>query len=99
MKIKPERLAEFLEKRENFVKETRNFPGNLRFDLHQDPNDDHHFWAYEIWDSIPQLQAYAGSQLNIDAADLYGNGVEFFNDRQLIPFDVNEGENEKKGED
>ena len=51
MKIKPERLSEFLEKRDHFVTETRKHPGCIRFDLHVDPDDDHHFWAYEIWDS------------------------------------------------
>ncbi len=51
IRIKPERLAEFLDVfRINFDGTSRE-PGNLRFDVLQDPNDDTHFVIYEVFES------------------------------------------------
>ena len=51
IRIKPEQIGEFLDVfRVNFEGTSRE-PGNVRFDVLQDPNDDTHFVIYEIFES------------------------------------------------
>ena len=49
IRIKPGRVAEFLDVfRDNF-EGTRAEPGNIRFDVLQDPEDENHFVIYEAF--------------------------------------------------
>ena len=51
IRVKPGRVADFLDVfRVNF-EGTRTEPGNHRFDVLQDAKDDHHFVIYEAFDS------------------------------------------------
>ena len=48
--VSPGRLGEWEDVFcERYLKGTRAEPGNLRFDICRDPNDDHVFWMYAIY--------------------------------------------------
>ena len=51
IRIKPGRVEEFLEVFRINFDGTRAEPGNYRFDVLQDPEDDHHFVIYEAFES------------------------------------------------
>ncbi len=58
IRIKPGRIAEFLKVfRENFDG-TRQEPGNYRFDVLQDPDDEHHFVIYEAFEDKAAVDAH-----------------------------------------
>ncbi|PIE07239.1 MAG: antibiotic biosynthesis monooxygenase [Rhodobacterales bacterium] len=58
IRIKPGRRAEFFEVfRDNFDG-TRAEPGNYRFDVLQDPDDDHHFVIYEAFADEAAVEAH-----------------------------------------
>ena len=57
IRIKPGRVNEFLDVfRVNF-EGTRNEPGNFRFDVLQDPDDENHFVIYEVFESEAAVDA------------------------------------------
>lgn len=51
IRVKPGRVADFLEVFRINFEGTRREPGNYRFDVLQDANDDHHFVIYECFTS------------------------------------------------
>jgi autoinducer 2-degrading protein len=58
IRIKPGRINDFLDVfRVNF-EGTRAEPGNYRFDVLQDPEDDHHFVIYEAFESEAALDEH-----------------------------------------
>ncbi len=58
IRVRPGRIADFLEVfRVNFDG-TRAEPGNHRFDVLQDVEDDHHFVIYEAFDSAAAVDAH-----------------------------------------
>ena len=58
IRIKPGMVPRFLDVfRENF-EGTRAEPGNYRFDVLQDPEDDHHFVIYEAFEDEAAVDAH-----------------------------------------
>lgn len=51
IRIKPGRIDDFLKVFKVNFDGTRAEPGNLRFDVLQDPEDEHHFVVYEAFES------------------------------------------------
>lgn len=51
IRIKPGRVADFLEVFRINYEGTRAEPGNVRFDVLQDPDDENHFVIYEVFKS------------------------------------------------
>jgi autoinducer 2-degrading protein len=51
IRVKPDKISEFLDVfRVNFEGTSRE-PGNFRFDVLQDPEDDTHYVIYEVFDT------------------------------------------------
>ncbi len=58
IRIKPGKVAEFFDVfKENFDG-TRNEPGNYRFDVLQDPEDENHFVIYEAFEDEAAVDAH-----------------------------------------
>lgn len=51
IRVKPGQTEEFLEAFRINYEGTTAEPGNFRFDVLQDPEDDHHFVIYEVFES------------------------------------------------
>ncbi len=58
IRIKPNRIDEFLEVFRGNFEGTRNEPGNYRFDVLQDPQDAHHFVIYEAFEDEAAVDAH-----------------------------------------
>ncbi len=58
IRIKPGRVGEFLEVFRGNFEGTRKEPGNFRFDVLQDPEDEHHFVIYEAFENEAALDAH-----------------------------------------
>lgn len=58
IKVKPGHLEEFLEAFRINYEGTRREPGNLRFDVLCDPEDEHRFLVYEVFKSPEALDAH-----------------------------------------
>ncbi|RUT28859.1 autoinducer-2 (AI-2) modifying protein LsrG [Arsenicitalea aurantiaca] len=59
--VKPGHLEEFLDAFRVNYEGTRKEPGNLRFDVLRDPEDDHKFVVYEVFRSPEALEAHRGT--------------------------------------
>lgn len=55
IRVKPGHIAEFLDAFRINYEGTRNEPGNLRFDVLRDPEDEHRFLVYEVFASDDAL--------------------------------------------
>lgn len=89
IRVKPGRIAEFLEVfRVNFDG-TRAEPGNFRFDVLQDFDDDHHFLIYEAFESAEAVDAhrltdhYKTTVAGLAEISLGGREKDFF--RMVMP--------------
>ena len=51
IRVKPDRISEFLDVFRINHEGTSREPGNVRFDVLQDPQDDTHYVIYEVFDS------------------------------------------------
>ena len=51
IRVKSGRTADFLKAFKTNFDGTRAEPGNFRFDVLQDPEDDHHFVVYEVFEN------------------------------------------------
>lgn len=58
IRIKPDRLAEFLEVFQVNYAGTRQEPGNIRFDVLQDPAEPTHFAIYEVFENAAAVDAH-----------------------------------------
>ncbi len=56
--VKPGHAGTFLEAFRINYEGTRQEPGNLRFDVLRDPDDDHKFLIYEVFTSADALEAH-----------------------------------------
>jgi len=58
IRIKPGRVQDFFEVFRINFEGTRAEPGNYRFDVLQDPDDDHHFVIYEAFENEAAVDAH-----------------------------------------
>lgn len=58
IRIKPGKIQEFLDVFRINFEGTRAEPGNFRFDVLQDPEDDHHFVIYEVFEDEAAVDAH-----------------------------------------
>jgi len=58
IRIKPGKTAEFLEVFRGNFEGTRKEPGNYRFDVLQDPEDENHFVIYEAFEDEAAVDAH-----------------------------------------
>ncbi len=58
IRIKPDRIAEFLEVFRRNYDGTRREPGNIRFDVLQEPEEPTHFAIYEVFEDAAAVEAH-----------------------------------------
>ena len=68
LKIKPEKLEEFLEYTAANLKLSRSYPGNIQFDILIDETQPGSVLFYEVWESPEVQQAYMAWR--VEAGDL-----------------------------
>lgn len=58
IRIKPGRVSEFFDVFKVNFEGTRAEPGNYRFDVLQDPEDENHFVVYEVFEDAAAVDAH-----------------------------------------
>lgn len=58
VKVRPEKLSEFIEATVENHKGTRKEPGNIRFDVLQQADDPYRFMIYEVFESDDAVKAH-----------------------------------------
>ena len=91
IRVKPGRVADFLKVFRMNFEGTRQEPGNFRFDVLQDAEDDHHFVIYECFASAEAVEDhrrtdhYAQTVAGLAELTIGGRDKDYF--RLVMPDD------------